>query len=236
MITLPADVGGRFMPVFARRLASRVASLVERARMLCEMHVHGEATLERRRLRTAEEALCPRRRGERANARGRLGGAPARLQRIAYGLCVDQVREFHDKVLLRVLLMSLTKQPICSKTKNFCLKIRSNFIELAKQSPSRAANLRCSDTFAGGILLKRRQEDYGGIPSRPDVLHVTPQAVAKRAPVSGARAWRRRRRLRRQPGGRRVGLGGMAAALAAGYSDSGGRGTRIVVRERDSLW
>jgi hypothetical protein len=85
---------------------------VERARMLCEMHMHRETPLECRRLRAAEEALRARRSVERADARGSGRSASARLQRIAYGLCGDRARWFHDKVLLRASFMRLTRRPI----------------------------------------------------------------------------------------------------------------------------
>jgi hypothetical protein len=68
--------------------------------MLCEMHVHSEAALKCRRLRTAEEAGRARRRRERAAARQRTGNAAACRQRIPYGLGIDRDRQFHSKVLL----------------------------------------------------------------------------------------------------------------------------------------
>src|SRR6185437_13433689 len=122
---------------------------VERARMLREMHMHSETAVERRRLRAAEEALRARRGVERAHARGDNRSTAARLQRVAYGLRGDRARQFHDKVLLRALFMRLTRRPIASKTKNFCLKIRSNFIELPKRSGRWATNPWASAAFAG---------------------------------------------------------------------------------------
>lgn len=91
MNTLPADARPEFMPVM-RDSARESRHSVERARMLCEMHMHRETPLERRRLRATEEALRARRDVERAGARGDNRSAAARLQRIAYGLRGDRAR------------------------------------------------------------------------------------------------------------------------------------------------
>src|SRR6185437_14554749 len=179
---------------FMRRDACESHHSVERARMLCEMHVHGEAPLERRRLCATEEASRAWPGVERAGARRGHDRTAARLQHIAYGRRGDRACWFHDKVLLRALFMRLTKRPIGSKTKNFCLKIQSNFIELPKQSPVWAARPWHGDILQEAIL-PARQDDYGGIAGRMAVCNVTPATAAgavkgaQGLPLAGRARW-----------------------------------------------
>jgi hypothetical protein len=76
-------------------------SSVERAVMLCEMHMHGETALERRGWSGATEEALRETQRRRCRARGGSIGVPtAPLAQRRERLGVDGHNNFHDKSLL----------------------------------------------------------------------------------------------------------------------------------------